>query len=209
MPTRITRRLLATLAFCAGTISPGAADAATLPHPALLSADRVWTGDGAPHPGWSVLVASGRIAAVRPAASMAVPADAERIDLPGATLLPGLIDLHAHLFLHPYHETSGDDQVRKEAPAWRTALALRHAAVTLQAGFTTLRDLGTEGAGYADVGVKRAIDEGAIPGPRLLVATLAIVATGSYGPAERSYRARAQRPWWRRASWAKAPNWGR
>jgi imidazolonepropionase-like amidohydrolase len=162
--------------------------AATPPHPVLLTGAQVWTGAGAPHPGWSVLVADGRIVAVGPAAAMAVPPDAERIAVPGATLLPGLIDLHAHVLLHPYNEATWDDQVIKEAPAYRTALAVRHAADTLQAGFTTLRDLGTEGAGYADVGIKRAIDEGAIPGPRLLVATRAIVASYSYGPAERSYR---------------------
>jgi imidazolonepropionase-like amidohydrolase len=156
--------------------------------PLLLSADRVWTGDGVPHAGWSVLVAQGRIQGVGPSATLAIPADVERIDLPGKTLIPGLIELHSHVLLHPYNETTWDDQVIKEAPAYRVALAVRHAADTLQAGFTTLRDLGTEGAGYDDVGIKRAIDEGQIPGPRLLVATRAIVATASYGPAERSYR---------------------
>jgi len=158
------------------------------PRPVLLSADKVWTGEGAPHAGWSVLVAGGRIQGVGPADTLAVPADAERISLPGKTLIPGLIELHSHVLLHPYNETTWDDQVIKEAPAYRVALAVRHAADTLQAGFTTLRDLGTEGAGYDDVGIKRAIDEGQVPGPRLLVATRAIVATASYGPAERSYR---------------------
>jgi imidazolonepropionase-like amidohydrolase len=158
------------------------------PGPVLLTADKVWTGDGAPHAGWGVLVAQGRIQAVGPADKMAVPSDAERISLPGKTLIPGLIDLHSHVLLHPYNETTWDDQVIKEAPAYRIALAVRHAADTLQAGFTTLRDLGTEGVDYADVGIKRAIDEGQVPGPRLLVATRAIVATASYGPAERSYR---------------------
>jgi imidazolonepropionase-like amidohydrolase len=162
----------------------GAADQ----RPVLLTPDKVWTGEGAPHTGWSVLVALGRIQGVGPAASLPVPADVDRIALPGKTLIPGLIDLHSHVLLHPYNETTWDDQVLKEAPAYRIALAVRHAADTLQAGFTTLRDLGTEGAGYADVGIKRAIDEGQVPGPRLLVATRAIVATASYGPAERSYR---------------------
>jgi imidazolonepropionase-like amidohydrolase len=156
--------------------------------PMLLTPDKVWTGDGAPHVGWSVLVAQGRIQGVGPAASLPVPADVDRIPLPGKTLIPGLIDLHSHVLLHPYNETTWDDQVIKEAPAYRIALAVRHAADTLQAGFTTLRDLGTEGAGYADVGIKRAIDEGQVPGPRLFVATRAIVATASYGPAERTYR---------------------
>jgi len=169
-------------------LGAGVAGASAAPRAILLSADQVWTGAGAPHPGWSVLVAQGRIVAVGPVAAMTVPPDTERIALPGTTLTPGLIDLHAHVLLHPYNEASWDDQVLKEAPAYRTALAVRHAADTLQAGFTTLRDLGTEGAGYADVGIKRAIDEGAIPGPRLLVATRAIVASHSYGPAERAYR---------------------
>ncbi len=98
------------------------------------------------------------------------------------TLLPGLIDAHSHVFLHPYNETLWNDQVLKEPLAYRTIAAAIHCERTLRAGFTTLRDLGTEGAGYADLSVKRAIEEGRIPGPRLLVATLAIVATASYGP---------------------------
>ncbi len=179
------RALLATLALLGCTLSGAhAADQ----RPALLTPDQVWTGDGAPHAGWSVLVAQGRIQGVGPTATLPVPADVDRIALPGKTLIPGLIDLHSHVLLHPYNETTWDDQVLKEAPAYRVALAVRHAADILQAGFTTLRDLGTEGAGYADVGIKRAIEEGQVPGPRLLVATRAIVATASYGPAERSYR---------------------
>jgi imidazolonepropionase-like amidohydrolase len=180
-----TRPFIAALALLVGTLAGArAAD----PRPVLLTPGRVWTGEGAPHGGWSVLVAQGRIQAAGPTGTLAVPADVDRIDLPGKTLIPGLIDLHSHVLLHPYNETTWDDQVLKEAPAYRIALAVRHAADTLQAGFTTLRDLGTEGAGYADVGIKRAIDEGQVPGPRLFVATRAIVATASYGPAERSYR---------------------
>ncbi len=164
--------------------------ASQLPPPgtALLTADKVWTGDGAAHAGWSVLVSQGKVQAVGPTDKLDVPVDAERIAMPGKTIIPGLIDLHSHVLLHPYNETTWDDQVIKEAPAYRIALAVRHAADTLQAGFTTLRDLGTEGVDYADVGIKRAIEEGQVPGPRLLVATRAIVATASYGPAERSYR---------------------
>src|SRR5439155_4544579 len=104
------------------------------------------------------------------------------IELPGATLLPGLIEAHAHLFLHPYNEASWDDQVLKEPLALRVCRATNHAKATLLAGFTTVRDLGTEGAGYADVGLKQAIEQGIVPGPRMLVVTRAIVATGSYGP---------------------------
>jgi len=184
-----TRKIALTALTALASLGPlGAAADAAEPRAVLLTADKVWTGDGAPHAGWGVLVAQGRIQAVGPADKLAVPADAERIDLPGKTLLPGLIDLHSHVLLHPYNETTWDDQVIKEAPAYRIALAVRHAADTLQAGFTTLRDLGTEGVDYADVGIKRAIEEGQVPGPRLLVATRAIVATASYGPAERNYR---------------------
>jgi imidazolonepropionase-like amidohydrolase len=148
----------------------------------------VWTGDGASHPGWAVLVTGNRITAAGPADQIALPAGTETIALPGMTLIPGLIDLHSHLLLYPYNQTPWDDQVMKEDPAYRTILAVQHAADTLQAGFTTLRDLGTEGAGYADVAIKRAIEEGKIAGPRLFVATRAIVAGHSYGPAAKKFR---------------------
>ena len=132
------------------------------------------------HSGWAVLVKGARIAAAGPA--LATPPGATVIDLPGDTLMPGMIEGHGHLFLHPYNETSWDDQVLHEPLALRTARAVVAAKATLLAGFTTERDLGTEGAGYADVGLKRAIDEGIVPGPHLLVATRALVATGAYGP---------------------------
>ncbi|MBV6322556.1 metal-dependent hydrolase family protein [Duganella violaceipulchra] len=160
----------------------------------LLSPDRVWTGEGRAHDNWSVLIVQGKIAALGPSEKMNVPAGAERIRLPGATLIPGLMDLHSHVLLHPYNEASWDDQVLKESVEYRTLLAGRHAAATLQAGFTTLRDLGTEGALYADVAIKKAIEDGVIPGPRLFIATRAIVATGSYGPSPRGYRADVDLP---------------
>ena len=134
------------------------------------------------HPGWAVLIAGDKITAAGPAATLAAPAGATTLELPGLTLLPGLIEGHSHLLLHPYNETSWDDQVLKEPLALRVARATVSAQKTLLAGFTTSRDLGTEGAGYADVGLRQAIAEGVIPGPRLLVATRALVATGSYGP---------------------------
>jgi imidazolonepropionase-like amidohydrolase len=134
------------------------------------------------HEGWAVLVTGDKIAAVGPSAGVEAPAGTIIIELPGMTVLPGLIDAHSHLFLHPYNETLWNDQVLKEPLGYRTILATLHGRATLMAGFTTLRDLGTEGAGYADVSVKRAIDEGLIPGPRLFIATRAIVATASYGP---------------------------
>jgi imidazolonepropionase-like amidohydrolase len=155
----------------------------------LLQPARVWTGDdAAPHEGWVVLVQGDRIAFVGAESGAQVPADARRIPLPNTTLLPGLIDAHSHLFLHPYNETSWDDQVLKEPIPYRTLKAGEFAKATLLSGFTTLRDLGTEGADYADVSLKKAIDEGWMPGPRLFVATRAIVATASYGPAPRSLR---------------------
>ena len=156
--------------------------------PILLKSARVFDGAGLDcHDDWVVLVKGGRIESVGPAADVRAPADARVIDLPGATLLPGLIEAHSHLYLHPYNETSWDDQVLKESFTLRVCRATQHARATLQAGFTTIRDLGTEGAGYADVGIKKAIDQGIIPGPRMLVVTRAIVATGSYAPRRVDY----------------------
>jgi imidazolonepropionase-like amidohydrolase len=154
----------------------------------LLTPARVWTGNGAPHANWAVLITDSKIAAVGSIETIKIPVGAERINLPDTTLIPGLMDLHSHVLLHPYNETSWDDQVLKESVEYRTLLASRHAAATLQAGFTTLRDLGTEGALYADVAIKKAINDAVIPGPRLFIATRAIVASGSYGPSPRSYR---------------------
>jgi imidazolonepropionase-like amidohydrolase len=149
----------------------------------LLRPQRVFDAVSAgTHEGWVVLVSGEKIAAVGPAASVDVPAGTQILELPGMTLLPGLIEAHSHIFLHPYSETLWNDQVLKEPLAYRTVLAVIHSRATLMAGFTAMRDLGTEGAGYADLSVKRAIDEGRIPGPRLFVATRAIVATASYGP---------------------------
>jgi imidazolonepropionase-like amidohydrolase len=166
-----------------------AAMAATAKGDVLLVPDRVWTAEGdTAHAGWAVLVHDGIISAVGPLGTIHAPAGAQRVVLPGTTLTPGLIDLHSHVFLHPYNETLWNDQVLKEPQDYRTLEAAAHARATLLAGFTTLRDLGTEGAGFADVSVKRAIDEGMIPGPRLFIATRAIVATASYGPGPRGFR---------------------
>ena len=151
--------------------------------PILLRPALVWSAGEPTHAGWVVLVSDGRITAAGPGDSVRAPANAKVIDLPGRTLMPGLMDRHSHLLLHPYNETLWDDQVLKEPTPYRTLRAGKQAAATLMAGFTTLRDLGTEGAGYADVSLKRAINEGVIPGPRLFVATRAIVAEGAYGPA--------------------------
>jgi len=147
----------------------------------LLKPDRVFDGQQM-HTGWWVLVKGHHIKAAGEPSGIIAPASAKVIDLKGMTLLPGLIEGHSHLFLHPYNETSWDDQVLNESLTERTARAVVHARKTLMAGFTTVRDLGTEGAAYADVGLKTAIEKGIIPGPRMLCATRAIVATGSYGP---------------------------
>ena len=168
------RRLIPFLAAVLAT-APALADTLLL-HPA-----RVFDGvNPQPHEGWSVLVEGDKIAAVGP--NLSAPAGTRVVDLPGETLTPGLIEGHSHLFLHPYNETKWDDQVLHEPLALRTARAVVHARRTLEAGFTTERDLGTEGAGYADVGLKQAINQGIVPGPRLLVATKANVARGAYGP---------------------------
>ncbi len=162
-------------------LGPMAAVAASEPASLLLKPAGVFDGiDGKVHAGWQVLVAGDRIVAVGP--DLPAPAGAKPIDLPGMTLMPGMIEGHGHLFLHPYDETSWDNQVLHEPLALRTARAVVAAKATLLAGFTSERDLGTEGAGYADVGLKAAIDQGIVAGPRLSVATRAIVALGAYGP---------------------------
>ena len=161
--------LLFVLALCA------AAQDATVLKPA-----RVFDGETL-HEGWAVRVRGDRIEAAGPLASIDI-AGAKTIELPGATLLPGLVEGHSHILLHPYNETPWNDQVAHEGLGLRVARAVNHLRATLMAGFTTVRDLGTEGAGYADVELKQAVNQGIVPGPRLLAATRAIVATGSYAP---------------------------
>jgi imidazolonepropionase-like amidohydrolase len=154
----------------------------------VLVPDAVWDGVAdAPQRGWVVVVMGTRIEAVGAAQQVKVPAGAERVSLSGTTLLPGLIEGHSHLFLHPYDEALWDDQVLKEPIGLRMARAVASAAATLRAGITTERDLGTEGAFNYDVQLKHAIDEGIVPGPRLIPVTRAIVATGSYGPRRSDY----------------------
>src|ERR1700721_2660840 len=105
-------------------------------HPLLLEPAQVWTAGEPLQTGWVVLIEGNQIKAVGPQASVSVPPDAEHIALPGMTVLPGLMDLHSHLFLHPYNEKLWDDQVLKEAEAYRTVRAVNHARATLHAGFT-------------------------------------------------------------------------
>src|SRR6186997_598669 len=149
----------------------------------LLKPAHVFDGDSAQlHDDWVVLVRGKKIEAAGPLNSINAPRDVKVIDMPGLTLMPGLIEAHSHILLHPYTETVWNDQVARESLSLRVARATNHLRNTLQAGFTTIRDLGTEGAGYADVGLKQAVEQNIIPGPRMLVVTRAIVATGTYGP---------------------------
>lgn len=184
---RVARHLAAALALtlsAAGALpAQASAPQASAPQARLLRPARVWDGvSDAAREGVVVLVVGDQVRAVGPASTVQVPAGAQVIDLPGLTLTPGMIEAHSHVLLHPYNETTWDDQVLREPTALRVARATNHVRQTIQAGFTLLRDLGTEGAGYADVGIKQAIDQGIIPGPRLLVTTKAIVGRGSYGP---------------------------
>jgi imidazolonepropionase-like amidohydrolase len=146
----------------------------------LLKPSRVFDGETM-HSDWIVLVKGNKIEAAGEM-KFKLPANTRVIELPGTTLMPGMIEGHSHLFLHPYNEVSWNDQVLKESRAERTARAVNHARLNLMAGFTTVRDLGTEGAMYDDAGLKTAIEKELIPGPRMIIATRAIVAKGAYGP---------------------------
>jgi imidazolonepropionase-like amidohydrolase len=172
--------ILAAAAAALALQTAAAGQAPTAQAVTILRPARVFDGE-ALHQGWSVRVRGERIEAAGPSASVDA-AGAIVVDLPGLTLLPGLIEGHSHVLLHPYNETSWNDQVLKESLGLRTARAVNHLRSTLMAGFTTIRDLGTEGAAYADAELKEAVDEGIIPGSRMIVTTRAIVATGSYGP---------------------------
>jgi imidazolonepropionase-like amidohydrolase len=183
---RMTSRLVIAACFAASSLvaqTPGNNTPASAPTTAtLLVPARVFDGVTAQtHEGWVVLVRGNRIEAVGPSTEVSA-SGATIVRLPGTTLLPGLIEGHSHLLLHPYNETPWDDQVLREPEALRVARAVNHARATLMAGFTTVRDLGTEGAGYSDVGLKQAIEQHIIPGPRMVVVTRAIVASGSYAP---------------------------
>ena len=185
-PDPLRRNAVLLLALAAASSRSFAAEAP--PRPVVIAPEAVWDGVAdAPRAGWVVVVRGARIEAVGPAASVAAPADAERIALPGTTLIPGLIEGHSHLFLHPYDETLWDDQVLKEPVGLRMVRAVAHARATLEAGVTTMRDLGTEGALDGDVQLKRAIEQGIVPGPRIITTTRAIVATGSYAPHRSRY----------------------
>jgi imidazolonepropionase-like amidohydrolase len=147
----------------------------------LLVPDQVFDGNEL-HGDWVVLVEGNKITAVDKRSGIQLPENTIVIRLAGKTLMPGLIEGHSHILLHPYNETGWNDQVLKESPVERSIRAVNHVKASLMAGVTTMRDLGSEGAGYSDVYIKKTIENGIIPGPRLLVAGPAIVATGAYGP---------------------------
>ncbi len=147
----------------------------------LLKPDRVFDGEEM-HENWVVLVEGNQISYAGEVAGLPRSKNSKEIDLNGMTLLPGLIEGHSHLLLHPYNETEWNDQVLKESPVERAIRGTIHAKNSLLAGITSMRDLGSEGAGYSDIYLKKTIDQGIVPGPRLLVAGPAIVATGAYGP---------------------------
>lgn len=171
------------ISYCCAWAIAFAAQAQPAPTAFAIKADRLFDAEaGAILRDRVVLISGEKILAVQDA-KVNLLASASLIDLGDATLLPGLIDAHSHLFLHPYNEASWNDQVLKESLSLRTVRAVMHAERTLLAGFTALRDLGTEGADYADAGIRDAINLGLIPGPRLQAATRAIVITGGYGPA--------------------------
>jgi imidazolonepropionase-like amidohydrolase len=181
MPRMHLKKLLLSAVLAAIGLHPTAAAQTGAPASiTVLKPARVFDGQGM-HDGWAVRVKGDRIEAAGPAETVAAPG-AKIIDLPGTTLTPGLVEGHSHILLHAYSETSWTDQVSREGLALRVARAVNHLRDTLQAGFTTVRDLGTEGAGYADVELKQAVNQGIVPGPRILATTRAIVATGSYQP---------------------------
>ena len=147
----------------------------------LFKPDRVFDGT-AVHPDWVVLVEGEVITYVGSPTGLKTPKGTQEVPLKDMTLMPGIIEGHSHLLLHPYNETDWNDQVLKESPVERAIRGTVHAKNALMAGITTVRDLGSEGAGYADVSLKKTIDQGIVAGPRMLVAGPAIVATGAYGP---------------------------
>jgi imidazolonepropionase-like amidohydrolase len=175
--SRTLKRAVLAIAICGAAVTPAAQRG---PEPVtILRPARVFDGE-VMHEGWVVRIRGARIDAAGPAATVA--GDGQVIELPGMTVMPGMVEGHSHVFLHAYNETSWNDQVLKESLGLRTARAVNHLKTTLLAGFTTIRDLGTEGAAYADAELKGAVEQGIIPGPRMIVTTRAIVATGSYAP---------------------------
>ncbi|RIV33120.1 amidohydrolase family protein [Flagellimonas lutimaris] len=147
----------------------------------LLIPERVFDGERM-HEDWVVAVNENRITYAGPMNGLKKASSYTKQELKGMTLMPGIIEGHSHLLLHPYNETEWNDQVLKESPTERAIRGVVHAKKSLMAGVTSMRDLGSEGAAYTDVYLKKTIDDGIVPGPRTLMAGPAIVATGAYGP---------------------------
>jgi imidazolonepropionase-like amidohydrolase len=168
-----------------GLAEEGGHAAASTPDARLVVIRAQWLIDGIadkPRHNMEILIRGERIAEVHPANSQPLPATAQVIDLGAATLLPGLIDTHTHIFLQGEDPAAGgyDVQLLKFPASYRAVRAVLSARRALDQGFTSIRDMETEGAGYGDVGIKRAINEGLIPGPRMWVSTLSISSTGGY-----------------------------
>jgi imidazolonepropionase-like amidohydrolase len=179
--------LLLGLAVCARTSLAQDANhsAAKAADPQTVVVRAQWLIDGTadkPRHNMEVVIRANRIIDVRPANSQALAAAAQLIDLGAATVMPGLIDTHTHIFLQGEDPAAGgyDVQLLKFPASYRVARAVVSARRALEQGFTSIRDVETEGAGYGDIGIKQAINEGIIPGPRMWVSTLSISSTGGY-----------------------------
>ncbi|HTO86332.1 MAG TPA: amidohydrolase family protein [Thermoanaerobaculia bacterium] len=162
---------------------PAAPQSSNPPSVTVIRAGTLIDGKSAsPRRDQSIVIRGNRIESVGDTATVAVPASAKVIDLSRATVLPGLIDTHTHIFLQGEDPAEGgyDVQLLKQGLAFRAARATASARRALEQGFTTIRDVETEGAGYGDVGIKQAIEGGYIPGPRMFVVTRAISTTGGY-----------------------------
>ena len=118
--------------------------------------------------------------ACRPSSDLTAPQSSNDVDLRGLTVLPGLVDAHTHIFLHPYSEASSLNQERDESLVERVLRASNHCRAALKAGYTTYRDLGTEGLGAADINLRDAINRGIVPGPRMFVATEPLASSSGY-----------------------------
>ncbi|MGH8138008.1 MAG: amidohydrolase family protein [Steroidobacteraceae bacterium] len=169
--------------LCAAQESPATPMASAPVHAIVVRAQSLIDGTSAQsRRNQEIVIRGNRIVDVYPAGSHPPVPAAEVIDLGAATVLPGLIDTHTHIFLQGELPAAGgyDVQLLKFPASFRVARAIVAARRALEQGFTTIRDVETEGAGYGDVGVKQAINEGYIPGPRMFVATRAISSTGGY-----------------------------
>ncbi|WP_425392144.1 amidohydrolase family protein [Ekhidna sp.] len=144
-----------------------------------ITAERLFDGK-AMKSDWGVIVEQNVIVEIGPADKLGAADQA--FNYPDGTIMPGMIEGHSHVLLYPYNQMDWNDQVLKESRSLRAIRGGQAATKNLYAGFTSIRDLGSEGAGYADVAIKQSIELGIIEGPRMLVAGRAIVATGSYGP---------------------------